>query len=56
LRVLELCYCDHVSDELLSEIIAVCRTTLTIQGYFGEPIEAKWKLDSDAIYGLPEFS
>lgn len=42
LRHLSLNYCDNVNDEKLSEIVTVCRGTLVIDDYYGEPIQQKW--------------
>ena len=40
--MLTLGYCDKVDDNDLSEIVAVCRGTLTIEDYYGENIKPKW--------------
>eukprot|EP00057_Strongylocentrotus_purpuratus_P009689 XP_011664163.1 PREDICTED: uncharacterized protein LOC755050 [Strongylocentrotus purpuratus] len=38
---LNLSYCDHVKDNRLQEIVAVCRGTLNIVDYYGEDIAPK---------------
>ncbi|XP_013411634.1 F-box/LRR-repeat protein 2-like [Lingula anatina] len=42
LRYLNLEYCDMVNDIHLGELVAVCRGTLHIVGYYGEAVEPAW--------------
>ncbi|KAK3750581.1 hypothetical protein QZH41_018189, partial [Actinostola sp. cb2023] len=42
LRHLVLEYSDKVNDDHLSQIVAVCRGTLSIRDYYSQPIEPKW--------------
>ncbi|KAL9985705.1 hypothetical protein ACROYT_G008140 [Oculina patagonica] len=42
LRHLVLEYSDKVNDDHLAAIVAVCRGTLFVKDYYGQPVEPKW--------------
>ena len=42
LRHVALEYSDKVNDDHLSQIVCVCRGTLYIRDYYGQPVEPKW--------------
>ena len=42
LRQVLLEYSDKVNDDHLAAVVAVCRGTLFVKDYYGQPIEPKW--------------
>lgn len=42
LRHIEVEYSDKVNDDHLAAIVAVCRGTLFVKDYYGQPVEPKW--------------
>ena len=42
LRHMELEYSDKVNDDHLAAIVAVCRGTLFVKDYYGQPVDPKW--------------